>query len=255
MRTTIAFIFMVLMAALVGCAVVASRVEKPIAVPVRRLLLALLPPVFGNFLIILSGEPMLATIGCYTYYIGMDVMMMALFYFTSDYCNLGLSKSKLSAVCCALMFVDVVQLVMNARFHQAFTLEPIMVEGYPYYSLVPHLGQGLHRVCCYGIFLLSLGYFGYKTFSSPKIPVLSNVTGKPHDNDPSAIKALMLEQVTGTTNWAADVEAAKALGCSRFVEFGPGKVLSGLIKKIDAALTTVNVSDLASLDATLAALS
>jgi hypothetical protein len=99
MRTTIAFIFMVLMAALVGCAVVASRVEKPIAVPVRRLLLALLPPVFGNFLIILSGEPMLATIGCYTYYIGMDVMMMALFYFTSDYCNLGLSKSKLSAVC------------------------------------------------------------------------------------------------------------------------------------------------------------
>ena len=171
MRTTIAFIFMVLMAALVGCAVVASRVEKPIAVPVRRLLLALLPPVFGNFLIILSGEPMLATIGCYTYYIGMDVMMMALFYFTSDYCNLGLSKSKLSAVCCALMFVDVVQLVMNARFHQAFTLEPIMVEGYPYYSLVPHLGQGLHRVCCYGIFLLSLGYFGYKTFSSPKIYV------------------------------------------------------------------------------------
>ena len=48
--------------------------------------------------------------------------------------------------------------------------------------------------------------------------------------------------------------AARALGCTRFVEFGPGKVLSGLIKKIDAALTTVNVSDLASLDATLAAL-
>ena len=49
-------------------------------------------------------------------------------------------------------------------------------------------------------------------------------------------------------------QLAKALGCTRFVEFGPGKVLSGLIKKIDAALTTVNVSDLASLDATLAAL-
>jgi [acyl-carrier-protein] S-malonyltransferase len=60
--------------------------------------------------------------------------------------------------------------------------------------------------------------------------------------------------VTGTTNWAADVETAKELGCARFVEFGPGKVLSGLIKKIDAALTTVNVSDIASLDATLGAL-
>jgi [acyl-carrier-protein] S-malonyltransferase len=92
------------------------------------------------------------------------------------------------------------------------------------------------------------------TFNSPKIPVLSNITGKPHENDPAAIKALMLEQVTGTTNWAADIETAKSLGCTRFVEFGPGKVLSGLIKKIDAALTTVNVSDIASLESTVASL-
>ncbi len=92
------------------------------------------------------------------------------------------------------------------------------------------------------------------TFKAPQMPVLSNVTGKPHASDPSAIKALMLEQVTGTTNWAADVAAAKDLGCTRFVEFGPGKVLSGLIKKIDAGLETLNVADLASLDATVAAL-
>jgi len=92
------------------------------------------------------------------------------------------------------------------------------------------------------------------TFCAPKMPVLSNVTGKPHSSDPAVIKATMLEQVTGTTNWAADVEAAKSLGCARFVEFGPGKVLSGLIKKIDASLTAVNVADLASLDAAVAAL-
>ena len=91
-------------------------------------------------------------------------------------------------------------------------------------------------------------------FHAPQFPVLSNVTGQPHSSDPGAIKALMLEQVTQTTNWAADVEAAKALGCTRFVEFGPGKVLSGLIKKIDAALVTTNVSDLAALDAAVAAL-
>ena len=86
-------------------------------------------------------------------------------------------------------------------------------------------------------------------FGVPRIPVLSNVTGKPHPSDPGAIKAAMLEQVTGTTNWAADVEAAKALGCTTFVEFGPGKVLSGLVKKIDAALATFNVADVASLEA------
>ena len=91
-------------------------------------------------------------------------------------------------------------------------------------------------------------------FSAPKMPVLSNVTGKPHSDDPGAIKAMMLEQVTGTTNWAADIETAKSLGATRFIEFGPGKVLSGLIKKIDVNLATLNVADAASLDATAAAL-
>lgn len=81
-------------------------------------------------------------------------------------------------------------------------------------------------------------------FKAPKFPVLSNVTGEPHSSDPAAIKALMLEQVTGTTNWAQDVVTARDLGCDTFVEFGPGKVLSGLIKKIDPALDVSNVSDM-----------
>jgi hypothetical protein len=53
---------------------------------------------------------------------------------------------------------------------------------------------------------------------------------------------------------ADDVAAAKALGGTRFVEFGPGKVLSGLIKKIDPALETLNVGDIPSLEATLSAM-
>lgn len=92
------------------------------------------------------------------------------------------------------------------------------------------------------------------TFHAPKIPVISNVTGKVHSSDPAEIKDVMLRQVTETTRWADDIAAAKELGCTRFIEFGPGKVLSGLIKKIDAALTTLNVSDLATLDATVSAL-
>lgn len=92
------------------------------------------------------------------------------------------------------------------------------------------------------------------TFHAPKIPVISNVTGRVHSSDPAEIKDVMLRQVTETTRWADDIAAAKALGCTRFIEFGPGKVLSGLIKKIDAALTTLNVSDLATLDATMSAL-
>ena len=89
-------------------------------------------------------------------------------------------------------------------------------------------------------------------FRALRFPVLSNVTGKPHPADGGAIRALMLEQVTGTTNWAADVECARSMGAELFVEFGPGKVLSGLVKKIDPALATANVSDLAGLDAAAA---
>ena len=92
------------------------------------------------------------------------------------------------------------------------------------------------------------------TFHAPKIPVISNVTGRVHSSDPAEIKDVMLRQVTETTRWADDIAAAKELGCTRFIEFGPGKVLSGLIKKIDAALTTLNVADQATLDATVAAL-
>ena len=86
-------------------------------------------------------------------------------------------------------------------------------------------------------------------FRAPKIPVLSNITAKPHSSDGGEIRALMLEQVTGTTNWAADIEMAKSLGATRFIEFGPGKVLSGLVKKIDPSLEAFSVPDLASLDA------
>lgn len=86
-------------------------------------------------------------------------------------------------------------------------------------------------------------------FKAPSIPVISNITGKPHSGDPGEIKALMLEQVTGATNWAADILCAKEMGCTRFVEFGPGKTLAGLVKKIDAALAAVSVPDLAALDA------
>ena len=91
-------------------------------------------------------------------------------------------------------------------------------------------------------------------FAAPKFPVLSNVTGRPHSGDPGEIRAMMLRQVTETTNWAADVDCAKELGCTTFVEFGPGKVLSGLVKKIDPALNVLNVADLASLEASAAGL-
>jgi len=86
-------------------------------------------------------------------------------------------------------------------------------------------------------------------FAAPKIPVLSNVTGTLHSDDPEAIKATMLRQVTESVYWADCIKGAIAAGGKTFVEFGPGKVLSGLIKRIDKEVTTLNVSDVATLEA------
>jgi [acyl-carrier-protein] S-malonyltransferase len=92
------------------------------------------------------------------------------------------------------------------------------------------------------------------TFSAPKMPVLANVSGTLHSSDPAAIKDAMLRQVTESVRWSDCVKSALGAGTKSFVEFGPGKVLAGLIKRIDRSVNTMNVSDVPSLDATAAAL-
>ena len=82
-------------------------------------------------------------------------------------------------------------------------------------------------------------------FASPALPVLSNVTGAPHAADGSSIRETMLRQVTEPVRWMSCVRAA---GAQTFIEFGPGKVLSGLIKRIDRQNLVANVQDVASLD-------
>lgn len=90
------------------------------------------------------------------------------------------------------------------------------------------------------------------SFSAPKMPVLANVTGKPHSSDPAEIKAVMLRQVTESVHWCDCITTAIGAGCGVFTEFGPGKVLSGLIRRIDKTVVTKNVQDVPTLDAALA---
>ncbi|MDD5704431.1 MAG: ACP S-malonyltransferase [Kiritimatiellae bacterium] len=83
-------------------------------------------------------------------------------------------------------------------------------------------------------------------FAAPKMTVISNVTGETHVADGETVKQTMLRQVTESVRWADCVRAAAV---KHYVEFGPGKVLSGLIKRIDKQNATANVQDLASLEA------
>ena len=85
-------------------------------------------------------------------------------------------------------------------------------------------------------------------FQAPKMPVLANVSGALHSSDPAAIKDAMLRQVTESVRWCDCVKSAMSAGFKDFVEFGPGKVLSGLVKRIDKSVSTLNVQDVPSLD-------
>jgi [acyl-carrier-protein] S-malonyltransferase len=97
---------------------------------------------------------------------------------------------------------------------------------------------------------LSLAGHGLR---DPRIPVAANVTGELVTTAAGARDAL-IRQVTGAVRWVDCVRALVGAGAGTFVEVGPGKVLSGLMKQIDPAQKALNVEDGASLEKTLAEL-
>jgi [acyl-carrier-protein] S-malonyltransferase len=90
-------------------------------------------------------------------------------------------------------------------------------------------------------------------FNPPKVPVISNVTARPHDGAAST-RALLVEQVTAPVRWEDSMRYLIADGFDCFIELGPGTVLSGFMKRIDKGVRMLNVADTASLEATAKAL-
>lgn len=88
------------------------------------------------------------------------------------------------------------------------------------------------------------------TFRNPDVPVMCNVDATPVTAAEQARDA-MVRQVTGAVQWEKSMRALVAAGAANFIEVGPGKVLSGLMKQIDRALACFNVEDEASLQKTL----
>ena len=96
-------------------------------------------------------------------------------------------------------------------------------------------------------FALRLGQI---TFSQANIPVVQNVDAKLRSN-PNEIKQSLLQQLHQPVRWVETIEYLGAKGVGRIIECGPGKVLTGLIKRIDRSLKVHAVFDKDSLDAAL----
>lgn len=88
----------------------------------------------------------------------------------------------------------------------------------------------------------------------PRFPVMANVTGQPHGL-PEEIKQNMVRQVTSPVKWIDCVQGLAKMGVNCCVECGPGRVLSGLVKRIYAGAQLCNVQDGPSLKATVAVVS
>jgi [acyl-carrier-protein] S-malonyltransferase len=88
----------------------------------------------------------------------------------------------------------------------------------------------------------------------PAMPVISNVTALPHGG-PDDIRQALTAQVVSPVRWEDSIRYLLAQGFTRFIELGPGAVLSGFVKRIDKTVTIFNVADVPSLESTVKALS
>ncbi len=77
-------------------------------------------------------------------------------------------------------------------------------------------------------------------------PVLANLDAKPYTSNPDDMRERLLMQLVNPVRWEDCIAEMVAQGAKTFIEFGPGKVLTGLLRRIDKALTGMNVFDISS---------
>ena len=80
---------------------------------------------------------------------------------------------------------------------------------------------------------------GRVTMYRPRVPVWSNVDAKPH-TDPDEIRGLLVRQVVEPVRMEESLRGLLAAGCDKFVEVGPGRVLAGLVKRVNRKIECVN---------------
>ena len=87
------------------------------------------------------------------------------------------------------------------------------------------------------------GFMSSLSFQEPSIPVIGNTTGKPLTTAES-VKSELLNQLCNPVQWQRSIEYMVNNGVTTFIEIGPGKVLTGLIKRINKEVETINLGDL-----------
>ena len=169
MRTVMTVVFSILIAALLACTILARRSKKSIKKHVAFFCSGMSLPVIGNLILTLSTTRTPALVGCYFYFIGLDVAILALWHFTHAYCELGKPKVGLSILVYSLLGIDFVHYVFNPFLGLSFVVEEIIVDNRPYFKMIPYIGQTYHRIVCYSLFVAILIVFTVKAIRSSKV--------------------------------------------------------------------------------------
>lgn len=91
------------------------------------------------------------------------------------------------------------------------------------------------------------GALAASTLKAPAVPLIANVTAD-MVSEPTQIKSLLVEQVTGMVRWVDSIEKMRTLGVTRMLEIGHGNVLAGLIKRIAPEIPVINIGTPSDLD-------
>lgn len=108
---------------------------------------------------------------------------------------------------------------------------PLQVSGAFHSPLMQPAVEGMMR------------YLDATKFKTPLVPVIANVTASPLTSA-EAVKTELRNQLTSPVQWQRTIEYMVSQGVSTFIEIGPGKVLTGLVRRINKEAKTINLGDL-----------
>jgi [acyl-carrier-protein] S-malonyltransferase len=119
------------------------------------------------------------------------------------------------------------EMVKEKGAHRAI---PLQVSGAFHTSLMQPAVDGM------------AGIIAQLTFNDPAIPIIGNTTAKPLTTA-QAVKEELLAQLCNCVQWQRSIEYMVNDGVTTFMEIGPGKVLAGLIRRIDRNVNIINIGD------------
>ena len=130
---------------------------------------------------------------------------------------------------------NLVKAIESAKSRGAHHIIPLSVSGAFHTLLMQPAADGIAKT------ITTL------PFTNPTTPIIANTTAQPLTSA-ELIKEELLKQLCSCIQWQRSVEYMVNTGVSTFIEMGPGKVLSGLIKRIDKGVKTLNIGDVSAIE-------